>query len=56
VAADDPAQAPVDGQIFYGALGCDVVHFGGDDTIGIGETVAFAAGNADFLVGMLSGR
>jgi AraC-like DNA-binding protein len=53
VVASDPAQTPVDGQTFYGASGCDVARFGGDDTIGIGGTVAFAADNADFLVDML---
>jgi transcriptional regulator GlxA family with amidase domain len=51
--ASDPAQTPVDGQIFYGTSGCDVARFGGDDIIGIGGTVTFAADNADFLLNML---
>ncbi len=53
VVASDPTQTPIDGQVFYGASGCDVTRFGGDDTIGIGGTVTFAADNADFLLGML---
>ena len=53
VVASDPAQTPIDGQVFYGASGCDVARFGGDDTIGIGGTVTFAADNADFLLEML---
>lgn len=53
VVASDPGQTPVDGQFFYGAPGCDVVRRGGDDTIGVGGTVTFAAENADFLLDML---
>jgi AraC-like DNA-binding protein len=50
--ASDPDLPPLDGQIFYGA-GCDTARLGGDETVGIGGTVTFARGNADFLLGML---
>jgi AraC-like DNA-binding protein len=40
-----------DGQPFY--AGCDVARLGGDDTIGLGATVTFSPGNADFLLDML---
>lgn len=53
VVASDPEQTPVDGQAFYGAPGCDVVRLGGDDTVGLGGSVTFAAENADFLLDML---
>jgi AraC-like DNA-binding protein len=51
--ASDPQQTPVDGQAFYGARGCDVARLGGDDTVGLGGSVTFAAENADFLLDML---
>ncbi|WP_413735421.1 cupin domain-containing protein [Sodalis sp. RH21] len=47
--ASDPDVAPIDGQTVFGS-GCDVACIGGDDTIGIGGTVTFAASNADFLL------
>lgn len=47
--ASDPDVAPVDGQTVYSS-GRDVACIGGDDTIGIGGTVTFAAANADFLL------
>ncbi|CCD86262.1 putative Transcriptional regulator araC family [Bradyrhizobium sp. ORS 285] len=53
VVASDPTQTPIDGKVFYGASGCDVTRFGGDDTIGIGGTVKFAADNAGFLLDLL---
>jgi len=49
--ASHPAEKPVDGQTLYADH--DVAHVGGDDTIGIGGTVTFGAGNADFLLDML---
>jgi AraC-like DNA-binding protein len=49
--ASDPAEIPVDGHSLY-AEG-DVAHVGGDDTIAIGGTVTFSAGNVDFLLDML---
>ncbi|NYE59919.1 AraC-like DNA-binding protein [Duganella sp. 1224] len=52
VVASDPALTPLNGQDFYGA-NCDVARFGGDDTIGIGGSVTFAASNADFLLDRL---
>ncbi len=51
--ASDPALSPVDGQSFYGMPGRDVVRLGGNDTVMIGGSVAFAQGNADFLLDML---
>lgn len=51
--ASDPEQTPIDGRAFYGAAGCDVAHLGGDDTVGLGGSVTFAAENADFLLDML---
>ena len=50
--ASHPDEPPIDGQAFYLA-GCDVARLGGDDTIGIGGTVTFTAGSADFLLNML---
>ncbi len=50
--ASHPDETPVDGQPLY-AAGCDVAHAGGDDVIGIGGSVAFTAGSADFLLDML---
>lgn len=52
VIASDPELTPIDGQSFYGE-GCDIASIGGDDTIGIGGTVTFAAANADFLLDRL---
>jgi AraC-like DNA-binding protein len=52
VVASDPGQAPLDGRTFY-AAGSDVARVGGDGTIGIGGSVTFSAGNADFLLDML---
>ena len=49
--ASHPAEAPIDGQALYAE--CDVAHVGGDDTIGIGGSVTFGAGSADFLLDML---
>ena len=49
--ASHPAEKPVDGQALY--TECDVARIGGDDTIGIGGTVTFSAGSADFLLDML---
>lgn len=51
--ASDPDQIPIDGLVYYGAPGCDVVRLGGDDTIGLGGSVTFAADNADFLLDVL---
>lgn len=51
VVASHPAEIPIDGQTLYAE--CDVAHVGGDDTIGIGGTVTFSAGSADFLLDML---
>lgn len=51
--ASDPGQTPIDGQTFYGAPGGDVARLGGNDTVGIGGSVTFTAGNADFLLDML---
>ena len=42
---------PIDGQALYASS--DVAHVGGEDTIGIGGTVTFGAGSADFLLDML---
>jgi len=53
VVASDPEAPPLDGQTFYGAPGCDSARLGGDDTVGLGGTVTFSPGNADFLLGML---
>ena len=53
--ASDPDVPPIDGQSLYGVAGGDVVRLGGDDTIGLGGTVTFAAPNADFLMNMLPG-
>jgi AraC-like DNA-binding protein len=53
VVASDPAPAPVDGQRYFGASGGDSARLGGDETMGIGGTVAFASDNADFLLDML---
>ena len=50
--ASHPEETPIDGQTFY-AAGCDVARLGGDETIGIGGTVTFTAGSADFLLDML---
>ncbi|WP_260599605.1 AraC family transcriptional regulator [Sphingomonas endolithica] len=49
--ASDPAENPIDGQELY--RDSDVARIGGDDTIGIGGTVTFGAGSADFLLDML---
>lgn len=49
--ASHPAEVPIDGRTLYAE--CDVAHVGGDDTIGIGGTVTFSAGSADFLLDML---
>jgi AraC-like DNA-binding protein len=49
--ASDPAEIPIDGRALYSE--CDVAHVGGDDTIGIGGTVTFSAGDAAFLLDML---
>lgn len=49
--ASHPTEIPIDGQALY--ADSDVAHVGGDDTIGIGGTVTFSAGNADFLLNML---
>lgn len=51
--ASDPEQIPVDGLGYCGAPGCDVLRLGGDDTIGLGGSVTFAADNADFLLDVL---
>jgi len=51
--ASDPELPAIDGQTYYGAPGCDLARLGGDDTVGLGGTVTFAPGNADFLLGML---
>lgn len=51
--ASDPDMAPIDGQGLYDSPGCDVARIGGDDTVGIGGTVTFAAADADFLLDML---
>jgi AraC-like DNA-binding protein len=51
--ASDPEQIPVDGPAYYDAPGRDVVRLGGDDTIGLGGSVTFAADNADFLLDVL---
>ncbi len=50
--ASHPDEMPIDGQTLY-AAGCDIAHVGGDDVIGIGGTVTFSAGSADFLLDML---
>ncbi len=50
--ASHPEQIPIDGQSLY-AAGCDVARLGGDDTVGVGGTVTFAVGSADFLLDML---
>ena len=49
--ASDPDLPPHDGQTLYS--GHDVVRLGGDDTIGLGGTVTFSSGHADFLLDML---
>ncbi|BCA61283.1 AraC family transcriptional regulator [Sphingomonas sp. HMP9] len=49
--ASHPAEPPMDGQALYAE--CDVARVGGDDTIGIGGSVTFGAGSADFLLDML---
>lgn len=49
--ASDPDLPHHDGQNLYD--GHDVVRLGGDDTIGLGGTVTFSPGNADFLLDML---
>lgn len=51
VVASQPAEPAIDGQTLYAE--CDFVHVGGDDTIGIGGSVTFSAGSADFLLDML---
>ncbi|MCX5496160.1 AraC family transcriptional regulator [Kaistia dalseonensis] len=51
--ASDPELPPLDGQALYGTPGCDAVRLGGDDMVSIGGTVAFAEGNAGFLLDML---
>ncbi|MDR3372521.1 MAG: AraC family transcriptional regulator [Ancalomicrobiaceae bacterium] len=51
--ASDPRLPRADGGALYD--GRDVVRLGGDDTIGIGGTVTFSPGNADFLLDMLPG-
>lgn len=50
--ASHPDEIPMDGQALY-AGGLDVARFGGEDVIGIGGSVTFGAGNADFLLRML---
>jgi AraC-like DNA-binding protein len=50
--ASDPKETPMDGRTVYPA-GSDVARLGGDDTVGIGGTVTFAAGSGDFLLDML---
>lgn len=52
VVASHPEETPIDGQTLY-PPGSDVARLGGDDTIGIGGTVTFTAGSADFLLDML---
>jgi len=49
--ASDPEIRLIDGRSLYDS--CDVVRLGGDDTIGIGGTVSFSPGNADFLLDTL---
>jgi len=49
--ASDPDLPHHDGQNLYD--GHDVVRLGGDDAIGLGGTVTFSPGNADFLLDML---
>lgn len=49
--ASDPDLPLHDGQSLYD--GQDVARLGGDDTIGLGGTVTFSPGNADFLLDML---
>jgi AraC-like DNA-binding protein len=49
--ASDPSLPVHDGQSLYD--GCDVARLGGDDMIGLGGTVTFSPGNADFLLKML---
>jgi AraC-like DNA-binding protein len=49
--ASDPNLALRDGLSLYDS--CDVARLGGDDTIGLGGTVTFSPGNADFLLDML---
>ncbi|GGB64148.1 AraC family transcriptional regulator [Tistrella bauzanensis] len=51
--ASDLDMTPIDGQALYDGPGCDAARIGGDDTIGIGGTVTFAAADADFLLDML---
>jgi AraC-like DNA-binding protein len=51
--ASHPDLTPVDGKALFDSPGCDVAHIGGDDTIGIGGTVTFAHGSADFLLDMV---
>lgn len=50
--ASHPDETAIDGQSLY-AAGRDVARVGGDDVIGIGGTVTFSAGSADFLLDML---
>lgn len=52
IVASHPEEAPIDGPAFY-AAGCDIARLGGDDIIGIGGSVTFTAGSADFLLDML---
>ncbi len=47
--------SPLDGQSFYNSPGRDVVRLGGDDTVMLGGSVAFAPGNVEFLLSMLPG-
>lgn len=49
--ASDPELPLRDGRPLYN--GGDVARLGGDDTIGLGGTVTFSPGNADFLLDML---
>ena len=51
--ASHPEERPIDGRAFY-AENADVARLGrGDDVIGIGGTVTFAADSGDFLLDML---
>ena len=51
--ASHPEERPMDGRAFY-AENADVARLGsGDDVIGIGGTVTFAADSGDFLLDML---
>lgn len=49
--ASDPTLPLLDGRALYD--GRDVIRLGGDETIGLGGSVTFSPGNADFLLDML---